>query len=117
MVIPPFLLHDEKLSLPKTLKKHEVDDLWKEKRKGYKLELIQEALPDLGSNKSNLLDIPESKSNVFSKDYREPTASPILQNRRILKYINYNDEKYKEKDFNFEQSRETFFRRTNFLIR
>lgn len=29
MTVPPFLLHDEKLSLPKTLKKHEVDDLWK----------------------------------------------------------------------------------------
>lgn len=81
------------------------------------MELIQESLPDLGSNKSNLLDIPESKSNVFSKDYKEPSTSPILQNRRILKYINYNDEKYKEKDFNLEQSRETFFRRTNFLIR
>jgi hypothetical protein len=37
MVIPAFLLHDDKLSLPKTLKKNEVDDLWKEKRKGYKL--------------------------------------------------------------------------------
>lgn len=29
MTIPPFLLHDEKLTLPKTLKKNEVDDLWK----------------------------------------------------------------------------------------
>jgi hypothetical protein len=41
MIVPPFLLHDEKLNLPKTLKRHEVDDLWKEKRKGYKMELIK----------------------------------------------------------------------------
>ena len=39
-VIPPFLLHDEKLTLPKTLKRHEVDDLWSEKRKGYKLKFL-----------------------------------------------------------------------------
>lgn len=37
MILPPFLLHDEKITLPKMLKKHEVDDLWKEKRKGAKL--------------------------------------------------------------------------------
>lgn len=104
MNVPPFLLHDEKISLPKTLKRHEVDDLWKEKRKGYKLQLVSEALPEL-NNKSSLLDIPESKSSIFSKDYKEPTVSPLLQQRRILKYINYNDEKYKDKDYNMEQSR------------
>jgi hypothetical protein len=50
-------------------------------------------------NNSNYLDLPESKSTVFSKEYKEPSGSPFLQNRRILKYINYDDDKYKEKDY------------------
>ena len=39
------MMHEESLSLPKTLKKHEVDDLWKEKRKGVTMKLLKEDLP------------------------------------------------------------------------
>lgn len=62
------------------------------------MELIKDSLPEVG-NKSGLLDLPESKSTIFNKDYKEPDSSPF-QNRRILKYINYEDQKYKEKDYN-----------------
>jgi hypothetical protein len=78
---------------------------------------LQETLPDL-NNKSNVLDIPESKSTVFGKDFKAP-GNPF-KDRRILKKINYEDEIYKDKyeDLNnLENSRETFFRRTNFIIR
>lgn len=117
-IIPPFLLHDEKLTLPKTLKRNEVDDLWKEKRKGAKLQLLNEPLPDMKSNLSVSLDnLPESKSSVFSRTYKESSVSPLLQNRRILKMINPDDERYKEKEYGIESTaRETFFRRTNFRI-
>ena len=45
--VPPFLLHDQKLNLPKTLKKHEVNDLWLEKRKGQKLQLLAPQMPQI----------------------------------------------------------------------
>jgi hypothetical protein len=39
--------------------------------------------------------VPESKSNVFSKTFTEASGSPLLRNRRILKVINPDDERYK----------------------
>lgn len=33
-------MHEDQISLPKTLKKHEVDDLWKEKRSKFKMDLF-----------------------------------------------------------------------------
>lgn len=38
--LPPFLMHEDSLTLPKSLKKHEVEDLWKEKRSKVKMELL-----------------------------------------------------------------------------
>ncbi|CAM6006370.1 unnamed protein product [Sphagnum balticum] len=109
-------MHDEKLTLPKSLRRNEVEDLWKEKRKGYKMEIVNESLPELKNNSNMLDNIPESKSSVFSKAYKESVGTPFLQNRKLFKLIDYNDDRYKEKDYNIESKHETIFRRTNFRI-
>ena len=53
----------------------------------------------------------------MEKDYKEPSGNPFLQNRRILKYINPSDIKYKDKEYEVSAERDTFFRRTNFLMK
>ena len=36
------MMHEEAVTLPKTLKRYEVEDLWAEKRKGIKMELLKD---------------------------------------------------------------------------
>ena len=77
--------------------------------------MVNEQLSEIKNN-SSLDFIPESKSKMF---YKEPISdNTFLQNRRVLKYINYDNDKYKEKANNIDSpNRETIFRRTNFVIR
>ena len=122
-------MRDEKLSLPKTLRRHEVEDLWEEKRKGFKLEVLarqpreeekglEKNSSSLSGNKSGVLsELPESKSTFMGKLSAGHDVTPMLKNRRILHNIDHTADKYKEKNYNPNDARETFFRRTNFMMR
>ena len=53
--------------------------------------MMNETLPDLKNNSGVMENIAESKSTVFSKNYKEAIGSPLLQNRRVFKLFNPND--------------------------
>lgn len=100
-------MRDEKLALPKTLKRHEVEDLWKEKRKGVKLELLcKESNKEEKSNQlnvpSSINKLPSTLNKFTAKESNESMISPLLKNRRLLRSINPQEEKYQEKKYKLE---------------
>lgn len=40
-------MHEGEVNLPKTLKRYEVEDLWQEKRKNHKIQLLGSDLPSV----------------------------------------------------------------------
>lgn len=40
-------MHEGEVSLPKSLRRYEVEDLWQEKRKNHKMQLLGADLPSL----------------------------------------------------------------------
>ena len=60
--------------------------------------------------------LPESKSTFVGKLKIGGSVDPMLKNRRILQ-MDPNSDRYKEKSYNLSDGRETFFRRTNFMMR
>lgn len=82
-----------------------MDDLWKEKRKSVKMELLSD-LPDISPNKNN----KPAKMN-----YLEPKGSPFIESRRVFKMTDYNDPRYQEKEYD-PNAQDHIFRRTNFRM-
>ena len=118
-------MRDQQLSLPKTLKSHEVEDLWKEKRQTVKLELLtRQSVPDCpestkkrGNNSGTLQELSEPKSTYMDKSNTDGAVTPMLRNRLILENMNFKDQKYQEKTYQLAERRETFFRRTSYMMR
>ena len=40
-------MHEGEVSLPKSLRRYEVEDLWQEKRKNHKLQLLGSEMPSI----------------------------------------------------------------------
>lgn len=95
-------MREDSLSLPKSLKANEVEDLWREKRKNYKFEMFA-SLPDLEGKKMET-DSPKKS------EYKESRINPFIQQRRIFKLPDYKNPIYQEPDYDAN------FRRTNFRI-
>ena len=78
-------MNEGEVSLPKSLRRYEVEDLWAEKRKNHKLQL-------LGSEKPSK-EVEKPKYAEFSETH----GSPFTTNRKLFRLQDYKNIKYEEK--------------------